>query len=158
MSPEPPAFSESTKNGDALVLLERLDQRLALADRRLAVQHEAGPAEDAGEELDERLDDLLELGEDQHLLLAAGDGRGDLGEPAELAAVLTRPSDPAAEAVLRVVADLLEAHQCCQHEPAPPHVVAQFLQPLLERRDGRLIQRRLSAAEVAEGLDFRLVG
>ena len=52
----------------------------------------------------------------------------------------------AAEAVGGVIADLLEPHQGRQHQPAPAHVVARFLEPPLERLHRRLIERRLLAA------------
>ena len=94
VSPEPPAFSDSTKNGTRSSSWKRLDQRLALADRGVAAERKARAAEDARELVAERRDDLGELGEDEQLLLPAGDGRGDLGEPRELAAVLARPAPP----------------------------------------------------------------
>src|SRR5208283_6127894 len=46
---------------DGLVLLERLHQRPALAHRRPAAEREARAAEDAGEQIGERLDDFFEL-------------------------------------------------------------------------------------------------
>ena len=66
----------------ALVLLELLHQRLSLADRRLAVQDEARPAEDRFEKRRQRCGHLAELREDEHLLLLRRDDLGDLAQPA----------------------------------------------------------------------------
>ena len=54
MRPEPPAFSDRTKKGMRLVLLECLHEVLALGHRRVAMQHEAGAAEGRGEQALER--------------------------------------------------------------------------------------------------------
>ena len=90
-SPVPPALSESTKNGTASSSWNASHQLLALLHRRLAVQHQARPAEHRPEERRERRGHLAELGEDQHLLLPRGDHLGDLAQPRELAAVLLGP-------------------------------------------------------------------
>src|SRR5438093_2077145 len=53
----------------ALVLLELPDQRLSLADRRLAVQNEARAAEERSKKRSKRCSHLSELREDEHFLL-----------------------------------------------------------------------------------------
>ena len=113
----PPALSESTKNGTPSSSWKRAHQILALADRGLAVQHQARPAEHGAEERGQRRGHLPELGEDQRLLLARGDLLGDLAQARELAAVLFGPG-VVAQPLRGMVADLLEAHQEGEHEAA----------------------------------------
>ena len=103
--------------------------------------------EDARELIAQGSDDLGELGENQHFFLAAGDGRGDLGKPQELAAFLALPARGAAEAVRSVIADLFQAHQRREHQTAPSHVIARLFELLLEGLHRLLIERRLFAAE-----------
>jgi len=69
------------------------------------VQDEAGRAEELLEKRRQRLGQLAELGEDQHLLLARGDLLAERREPRELAARFGRMVS-IAEPLRRVVADL----------------------------------------------------
>src|SRR3970040_1521683 len=58
--------------------------------------------------------DLAELGEDQQLLLLCRDDLRDLAQACQLSAVTLSPR-AIAKPVRWVIADLLEAHQACQH-------------------------------------------
>src|SRR5439155_19686124 len=71
-----------------LARLEALHQRRPLAHLGLAVQDEAGGAEDLAEKRCQRLGQLAELREDQHLLLTRGNLLAERREPRELAARL----------------------------------------------------------------------
>ena len=87
-------MSDSTKKGmvssswNAFTSVRRLPTAVSPLSAR------PGRPKALGEQVAERLDGLLELGEDQHLLLPAGDCGGDLGKARKLAAVLSRPRAP----------------------------------------------------------------
>ena len=72
-SPVPPAFSDSTKNGGPSSRWNWSTNSFRFFDARPPVQHQPGPAEERGEVLGQRLGDLAELREDEHLLLPRGD-------------------------------------------------------------------------------------
>src|SRR5262249_44745893 len=129
---------------------------LALGHRRLAGQHDAGPAEHAAEERGKWHRRLLKLGEDQHLLLARSDLLSDLAQAGELAAVVLGPG-PVAEPLRGMIADLLETHQESQHESATLHAI-DLLKLVGECLYGLLVERRLRARQQAEGLHLGLVG
>src|SRR5262249_51529087 len=93
-----------------VALLKSANQSLALRDGRPAMQHEAGPAEDAGKECFERCGRLLELGEDEGLFLPARRHLGDIAQACELAAVRLDPG-AVAKPVRGMIADLLEADE-----------------------------------------------
>ena len=115
VSPAPPAFSDSTKNGTVSSSWKRRTSVLAVLHRGLAVQHQPGAAEDPAEECGQRRGHLAELGEHQHLLLPRGDHLGDLAQARQLAAVRLGPG-AVAQPLRRMVADLLEPHQHRQHD------------------------------------------
>ena len=145
LSPAPPAFSDSTKNGTSSLLLELADQFLPLCDGRSAMQDEAGASEHAGEECRQRRGRLLELGEDQRLFLPGGDLLGDVAQARELAAVLFGPG-AVAEPLRGMIADLLEPHEEGQHDAAALDALGslELLGEILHRL---LIERRLLAAQ-----------
>ena len=130
---------------DVLVLLEAAHQVLALLHLGLAVQDEAGPAENRAEERRQRRRRLAELGEDQHLLLPRGDHLGDLAQPGQLAAVLLGPG-AVAQPLRGMVADLLEAHQNREHD-APALDALGVFELLGEILDRLLVERGLLAAQ-----------
>src|SRR5207247_2234552 len=97
--------------------------RLPLADRRLAVQDEARAAEERSKERRKRCGHLAELREDEHFLLLRGDDLRYLAQSGQLAAVGLTPRS-IAEPLRRMIADLLEAHQRCEHDAPTLHPVS----------------------------------
>ena len=140
---------------DRLVGLEALDERHALLHRRLAVEHEAGPAEEPGEVLRERPGHLAELGEHERLLLPRGELLDQLGQPRELAAVLRRAA-AVAEPLGRMVADLLEAQQGGEDRAAPLDALRRA-QAALELLHRLLVERGLLPGQAAERAHLGLV-
>ena len=157
LSPAPPALIDSTKNGVRSSSWNFLTSSLRLADRRLAVENKAGTPERRAEQPFQRRDDLLELGEHQQLFLTAGDGLGDFAQARKFAAVVF-VIGAVAQPLRGMIANLLEAHEQGQHQPPPRDPVAGLLQALLQLGDRGLIERRLLAGQMAEGLDLGLVG
>src|SRR2546425_789338 len=76
------------------------------------------PPEHARQERRQRVGGLTELGEHQRLLLLGGDRLGDLAQPGQLATSRLVPR-AVAEPLRRVIADLLEAHEIREDQPAP---------------------------------------
>src|SRR5208283_4077646 len=82
----PAGLERQDEERDGLVFLELFDELLAFADGGFAMQDQSRAREFRSEQSLQRRDDLLELGEDQELFLAAGDGLGDLHEATKFAA------------------------------------------------------------------------
>ena len=133
------------KNGGPVVALEPVHEGAALLDAGPAVQHEPGTAEDRGQVLRQRLDDLPELGEDQRALLPAGELLADLRQPRELAAV-GRHIVAVTRKLAGMIADLLQVHQRPQHQSPPRHPVA-GLHVALQRAHDALVERDLRAGQ-----------
>ena len=129
----------------ALLLLERVDEALALRDGDRAVEQEPRPTEHVRQERRERAAHLAELGEDEHLLLARRDGLADLAKPRELAAGLRRPH-AVAEPLRRVVADLLEAQERREDRAAPLRCRLASVEGPRQIVDGALVEHGLDAA------------
>ena len=156
IEPGAAGFDREHEERDAFVLLELAHQILALPDLRLAVQDEAGPPEHRAQERRQRRGRLLELGEDERLLLPGGDHLGDVAQTRELAAVLLGPG-AVAEPLRGMVADLLQPHEEGEHDAPALHSVDVFeLAGEIVHR--LLVERRLLAAQGAEGLHLGLVG
>ncbi len=140
---------------DEFVVLEGVDEFLPPADRGAAVEHEAGPPEDARERLGEWSRDLAELREHEDLLAAGGDLGDDLEEAQELAALLgreglrTRPLGG-------MIADLLQPHEVRENE-APPVDPRDLPDPVREFVDRLPVERRLTSREGAVGRHLGLV-
>ena len=138
------------------ILLEAAHEPAALLDRGVTVEDEPRPPEHARQERRQRVGGLAELGEHQRLLLLGGDRLGDLAQPGQLAASLLVPR-AVAEPLRRVIADLLEAHEVGQDQPAPLDALPAAGEHAFQLLDGLLIERRLRARQQAERLDLGLV-
>ena len=89
--------------------LKPLHQVFALLHLGLSVEGKARASKNRLQEGREGRDDLAELGEDQHLLLAGGDDFGDIAQARPLAAVLLAPR-AVAQPLRWMIAYLLESH------------------------------------------------
>ena len=94
----PPALSESTKNGDRVVLLEALARSVAPLLRPAVPPCSTSPGrpKTAAEERGERRRHLAELREDEHLLLPRGDdlARSRAGAPSLPLSASAQPPSP----------------------------------------------------------------
>ena len=108
------------------------------------MQNQPASAEDPTQMCRQGRCHLAELGEDQHLLLAGGDHLGDLAQAGPLAAVRLGPL-AIVEPLRGVIADLLQAHQCRQHDALAPDAIG-ILQGFGQTRHRLGIEGSLLAA------------
>ena len=155
VEPGAAGLQRDDEKGHPLVLLELPHQRRSPADGRFAVQDQSRTGEDGLEVRGQRRGHLAELCEDEHFLLLRRDDLRDLAQSRQLAAVGLAPRS-VAEPLRRVIADLLETHQRCEHNPTTLHSLGttEFRRQVGNRL---LIERRLLAGQVAEGLHLGLV-
>src|SRR6266567_337484 len=128
---------------------------MPLAHGSLAVQDQSGPAEHTAEEFGQRADDLTKLRKYQDFLLTLRQFLANLRQPLKFAAVLGLIAVVASQ--LRwMVANLLQSHEIRKHNATPLDAVGS-LNLVSEFSDRLLVERRLSFAQPAEGVDFRLL-
>ena len=89
--PEPPALSESTKNGTVSSSWKVRTRSLRLFTAVSPCSTSPGRPNTPPRNVGQRRGHLAELGEDQHLLLPRRDDLGDLAQAGQLAAVLLGP-------------------------------------------------------------------
>src|SRR5271157_3141395 len=116
------------EEGWPVLALKAVDESPPLGDRGAAMEHKAGPAEHALEQVRQGAGDLAELRENERLFLAFAQLLTDLGQALELAAVLGRVI-AAADELCWMVADLFELHELGEYEPAPLDAVGLFQLP-----------------------------
>ena len=155
VQPGPAGFQRQHEEGRAVFALESVDVLLPLRDARPPVEHQPGPTEQRGEEPGQRLGDLAELRENEHLLLPGRDLLGDLRQPAKLAAPVGRVVVRAGH-LRGMIADLLQPHELGQND-APALDPVRGLQLLGEIVDRLLVEGRLVLAQRAVGFHLRLI-
>ena len=119
--PVPPALSDRMKNGGPSSVWNRATRPRRSLTPVAPCSTSPGSPENRRQVLGQRIDDLAELGEHQHLLLAFGQLFADLRQAKKLAAV-GGPVLSVAEKLAGVVADLLQAQERAQHHAAPGDV------------------------------------
>src|SRR5215472_10239511 len=119
------------------------------------MEHEARLPEHRSQERRKRSRRFLELAEDEDFLLPCSDDLREVAQTCELAAVTFGPYT-LAEPLRRMVADLLQSHEECEHQSPAFHSI-DLLKLLAKIVHRLLIERCLLAAKRAEGLDLGLL-
>ena len=156
LSPEPPALSDSTKNGTDSSSWKRLTSSLRFFTSVSPCSTSPGrpntpPRNDASGAVTSR-----NWVKTSAFSCLAAITSHELAQARPLAAVVLGPG-AVAQPLRRVVADLLEAHEEGEHQPLALDALG-VLELLGQLLDGLLVERGLLAAELAEGLDLGLVG
>src|SRR3989337_2574046 len=112
--PAPPALSDSTKKGTRSSSWNCRTSAWRFLTSVSPCNTSPGRAESRAKKGRHWGCDLAELGEDQQLLLLCRDDFRDLAQACQLSAVTLSPR-AIAKPLRWVIADLLEAHQECQH-------------------------------------------
>jgi hypothetical protein len=138
-----------------LVALESFHQFAPPANSCLSVQNQPRATENESQKIGQRCRNCPELREDQRLLLAFRKFLADFPQSLEFATVL-RVIAVVAGPLRRMIADLLQAHEKCEHNPTPLDSVSllngggQFSHCLF-------IKSGLLTAQSAESVHFSLL-
>ena len=156
LSPAPPALSESTKNGTLSSSWKRRTRSFRFPTSVSPCSTRPGRPNTEPRNAASGAVVSLNWVNTSAFSCRAAITSGDLAQAGELAAVRFGPG-AVAEPLRGMVADLLQAHQEGEHQAPPLHAVdlLELVGQVLHRL---LVERRLLAAQGAEGLHLGLVG